>query len=237
MGLVLPQEVEVGLTSSTIKWYEDKGYEIRRIKKNGKTSVPHGSKILVNVLDLQQGSHVVIKVECECCNKIFDVQYKRYNTNREKSNRTYCKECALEEIQRENKHEITGVYKWSHREYALEQLDNFIKENGTLKGMTVDNKEGMRIRASLNNNGYDIRELCKELGYDYLKLNGKYYEDGYLDNYDNFKYEVEKFIEDYGNFPTLKNFKYDLHIPISIISKYGNTKDLQKQIMGDKNNL
>jgi hypothetical protein len=83
----------------------------------------------------------------------------------------------------------------------------------------------------------NIQELCEELGYDYLELNGQYYENGYLDNYENFKFEVEKFIEDYGNFPTLKNFKYDLHIPVSVISKYGSIKDLQKKIMGDKNNL
>ena len=237
MGLILPQEVEIGLTSSTIKWYEDKGYEIKRIRKNGNTSVPHGSKIRVNVIDLQHGSNVTVKAECECCHKVFDIVYKRYNINRKKSNRTYCKECSLGEIQQENKHETTGIYKWGHKEYALEQLDHFIKDNKTLQGMTVKNKEGVRIRTSLNNNGYNMRELCEELGYDYLELTNQYYEDGYLNNYDNFKFEVNKFIEDYGNFPTLKNFKYDLHIPVSIISKYGNVKDLQKKIMGDQNNL
>jgi len=237
MGLILPQMVETALTSVTINWYESKGYKIPRIKNGSKLSVPHGTKISVNVLDLQLGSHTIVKVQCDCCNKPFNIVYKAYNTNIEKSNRTFCKECSLDEIQKENRHDITGIYKWGRREYALEQLDNFIKSNETLKGMTVNNTEGNRIRTSLRNNGYNIKELCEDLGYDYLNLNKQFYDDEYLNNFDNIKLEVNKFIEIYGYFPTTKNFIYDLHIPTSIITKYGNMNDLQKEIMGDKNNL
>lgn len=239
MGLILPQEIEVTLCSANILWYEEKGYDIPRRydKTRNRTTVPRGTKIFVNVLDLQCGSHVRVKIECDYCNTPYDTEYRVYLRNRERSNRTYCQKCALKHVQKETKHRVVKNHKWASREYALEQLDSFIKVNGTLKGMTVNNTEGARIRSGFRNNGYDIRELCEELGYDYLELCGKYYDDGYLDDYENFKHEVNKFIDHYGCFPTLKNFKYDLHIPINVVAKYGGVKNIQKDVMCDNNNL
>ena len=46
-------------------------------------------------------------------------------------------------------------------------LDNFIKKNGTLKGWTVNNQEGASIAARIREHGYDLEELCTELGYNY----------------------------------------------------------------------
>jgi hypothetical protein len=237
MGLILPQEVEVGLSSVNISWYEGKGYSIPRVYKNGKFSVSHGTKITVNVLDLQLGSHIIVKAKCDCCNEIFNVKYKAYNINRKKSNRTYCKGCSLKDIQKENKHEVTGIYKWSDRKYALEQLNAFIKKNGTLKGFTVNNKEGSRINASLKNNGYNIEELCAELGYNYLNLKGLYYPVGYLDDFNNFKNIINEFINTNNYFPSVTNLKHDLHIPESIYRKHGTMNELKKLIIGDKSNL
>jgi len=65
--LVLPQMVEVGLTNN-VKYYEDLGYEIpRRLNNQNRFSVPKGTKIMINVLDLSNGSEIYVDVLCDYC--------------------------------------------------------------------------------------------------------------------------------------------------------------------------
>jgi hypothetical protein len=58
-------EIEVGYNP---KYYEEKGYKIPRGKnKYGKITVPKGVKIIVNVNDLSENSHIEIKYMCDYC--------------------------------------------------------------------------------------------------------------------------------------------------------------------------
>jgi len=94
MGLIT-KEVEVGLKPQTIKYYEDLGYQIPRIKNSsGKLVVPAGSKILVKVEDLTKGSHAKVDIECDGCGiNIKNVTWKRY-LNSLHANNFYCSKCA-----------------------------------------------------------------------------------------------------------------------------------------------
>lgn len=237
MSLILPQEVEIMLRGGTITKYEKLGYNIpRTIDKNGKLKVKINQKIKVHILDLSDDSDIIVKAFCDCCHNMIDIKY----TNAIKSisvikfGKILCEECRKVEL---SKHKTSVPSVWSNKQYALEQLNNFIKNNGTLKGFTVNNKDGNRINVSLKNNDYNIEELCDELGYDYLELNGLYYPVGYLDNFDNFKLVVQEFINENSYFPTIKNLKFDLHIPESVYSKHGTISKIQKLIMGDNSNL
>lgn len=88
--LILPQEVEMTLCNSTIKYYEDKGYEIPRYKnKKGKMVVKEGTKILVNVIDLPNQCNKRIEVICDYCGKQY---YKAYNDH-SKNNNDCCNNC------------------------------------------------------------------------------------------------------------------------------------------------
>ena len=95
--MLITKEVEVGLKSQTIKWYEDKGYEIpRTIDKQGRNSVKKGTKIIVKVEDLTEGSGVEVDVMCdgENCGKILTIRWGVYNKHIHQDGKYYCIKCT-----------------------------------------------------------------------------------------------------------------------------------------------
>ena len=69
MGLILPQKVKVKWTGNIRKHYEDKGY----------TYTNHLDEFDVDVLDLTNGSMVLVKVKCDYCDDtITEMPYKQY---------------------------------------------------------------------------------------------------------------------------------------------------------------
>ena len=69
MGLILPQTVKVKWTGNIRKHYEDKGY----------TYTNHLDEFDVDVLDLTNGSMVLVKVKCDYCDDtITEMPYKQY---------------------------------------------------------------------------------------------------------------------------------------------------------------
>jgi ribosomal protein S27E len=97
MGL-LTKEVEVGLCSQMIKYYEDKGYEIPRRKANyGDITTPKGTKIKVKVEDLLDGSNSAkVDVQCDECGKVLiGIAYNSYKKYVHEDNKYYCQKCAI----------------------------------------------------------------------------------------------------------------------------------------------
>lgn len=92
MGLIT-KEVEVVLNNSNIKYLESKSYIIpREIDSRGRLRVPNGSKILVKVEDLSDGSHSLVKIEYDCCKKIRDIEYRTYKKWNH-DGKIYCTHC------------------------------------------------------------------------------------------------------------------------------------------------
>ena len=76
MGL-LTETVEIKINNRTYKHFEDLGYEIPR-HYNGKKKkwlITTGATITVKVSDLYKGSGVKVECECDCCHKIYTIQY------------------------------------------------------------------------------------------------------------------------------------------------------------------
>ena len=101
MGLIT-KEVEVLLHGNNIKWFENKGYKIPRREKKyiykGKRtskiySVPRGTKIIVKVDDLQNGSHAEVNCECDECSKQLKMKWKTYYQSNH-NGKIYCINCA-----------------------------------------------------------------------------------------------------------------------------------------------
>ena len=66
------KEIEVILSGSNIRHYEDLNYEIPRIKDDHyRLIVPKGTKIIVKVKDLPKGSNIMVDVKCDYCGKQF----------------------------------------------------------------------------------------------------------------------------------------------------------------------
>lgn len=93
MGL-LTKEVEVTLCGANIKYFENLGYKIPRIKdKYSRLVVPRGTKIKVLIADLLVHSNVYVDVDCDCCGKQYKLQYDVYNSHNH-DGKTYCVNCA-----------------------------------------------------------------------------------------------------------------------------------------------
>lgn len=83
--MLLTDEVEIGLRGRNIKWFEEKGYEIPRVKnKYGKLIVDRDAKITIKVDDLTPNSEVIIKAICDYCKKpMLPMPWKEYRKRKE----------------------------------------------------------------------------------------------------------------------------------------------------------
>lgn len=93
--MLLTKEVEVGLNSQNIEYYENLGYIIPRYynEKSKKYAVKRGTTILVKIEDLPISSNVMVDLTCDCCQKDLKWSYNDYN-RRNHDRKTYCKKCA-----------------------------------------------------------------------------------------------------------------------------------------------
>lgn len=229
MGLILPQVCEITICPTNRKYYEDLDYFIPTETVNGKKRVKKGTKITVHILDLMKGSHTMVKVQCDECGKIYEMPYKDYLKKYcvLKIGKLFCFDCINPAM---SKYGIATQKIWADKSYVLKRLDNFIKKNGILKGWTVNNQEGASIAARIREHGYDLEELCTELGYNYYELRDIYYPEGFLYNYDNFKSILQKFIDENGYFPSQNQMRYDLHIPESIPLRFGGSEQIMRDM-------
>jgi len=96
VGLIT-KEVLIGLGGSNIKWFEEKGYEIPRVKDNFyRLVVPRDTKILVNVDDLPNNSTAIyVNVECDDCGKSLEnILWQAYKRSVKENGKYYCIKCA-----------------------------------------------------------------------------------------------------------------------------------------------
>lgn len=104
MGLI-NEYIEVELSSSNMKHYLMKGYDIPKVKsKNGKYVTPRGTKIMVLSNDLMRGSSEKVKIQCDHCKKIYKRHYYEYSYYNH-DGLCYCNKCSSTVLQSgENNH-------------------------------------------------------------------------------------------------------------------------------------
>ncbi len=97
MGL-MTEWVEMEVNPANVVHYENLGYEIIRIKnKWRKTTIARGTKILVSVKHLTNGSHALIDCRCDgiCNGKILEnIQWCNYLSTVDENGNTYCFDCS-----------------------------------------------------------------------------------------------------------------------------------------------
>lgn len=100
--MLLTKEVEVKIRNNDIKYYENLGYEIPKKKASESYYKRHKQElmydlskpIIVKVEDLTKGSHAVVQVLCDYCNKtIVDIPYYKYIYELECVDKIACKNC------------------------------------------------------------------------------------------------------------------------------------------------
>ena len=94
MGL-LTKEIEVGICSKNINYYEKLGYEIPRYyNKNSCTwRVKRNTKITVKIKDVPLKSQINVELNCDCCGKHYLSLYSNY-TKHNHDGKTYCADCS-----------------------------------------------------------------------------------------------------------------------------------------------
>lgn len=122
MGLVLPQEVEITLNSTTMKYYESKGYSIPKINKTAKRKdgsiycyknqyiTPKDSTIKVKVEDLPIQSNIKVDVKCDFCGKQHKILYCNY-TKCNHDGKYFCRSCAMQELNSRENHPLWNFNK------------------------------------------------------------------------------------------------------------------------------
>ena len=90
---LLTKEVEVGLNGKNLQHYIDLGYEIPRYtNKKGELRYKVGTKIIVKVEDLTDGSHVKLNYACDGCDSILKIRKQEYIA-RNHNEKYYCQKC------------------------------------------------------------------------------------------------------------------------------------------------
>lgn len=174
MGLI-SEEIEVLLQSQMITYYENLGYEIPRVKKNYKWSVPQGTTLKVKVSDLKESSNNYVDAKCDCCGKFNSLMYCKYRKNIKSNNGLYL--CSTDTEHRDFRNGLTV-------EYIMESIKDFYNKNNRFpKYNEYTKKNGFSFSYSMmmdrlkRNNISLNEELAKIDCFKLSKSNIDYYDD------------------------------------------------------------
>lgn len=100
--MLISKEVEVKISGTNIKHYQELGYEIpKHLNKNNKMVTTMYSKITVGVEDIPRGSHTKIQVKCDYCGDIFTKSYQKYILQQDNSivKKDCCAKCKQQKTE------------------------------------------------------------------------------------------------------------------------------------------
>ena len=156
---VITKEVEIRLTPSTYKHYEELGYKIPTKKATEKQQKRHKKEymydfetpILVKTEDLTNGCHAIVEVLCDMCQEeIISVSYEVYNRVVKKTGNYVCRDCSYEKTRQTNQ-KIYGTKFPSQ----LEEIKEKIKETNL-------ERYGVEYYAKTKECCEKIRQTCIE---------------------------------------------------------------------------
>lgn len=151
---LITKEVEVGLNGRTIKHYEKLGYKIPKyIDKRNRIKIKRGTKILVKIEDLQEGSNIKVRVKCDnlsCCEE-YELNYQQY-LNQTHDGKIYCKKCANTILHSGENHPRWKTDK-TQEEREKDRKSNSKYTDFVKKVMTRDNHTCKCCNKKLNHNG------------------------------------------------------------------------------------
>jgi hypothetical protein len=102
---ILEKEILVGISGRNVKHYEDKGYEISRgMDKRGKLRIHRGTKILVKIEDLLEGSKISLTKICDDCKKhSVNIKFTDIINQRNKGDgKDRCRKCTGKRVNQTN---------------------------------------------------------------------------------------------------------------------------------------
>lgn len=231
--MLITKEVEMNITHRNIKYYLEKGY-----------NCIIGEKISINIEDLNPNSHYQVEVQCNHCKTIKNMQYEVYlrNINNTEINEYYCVHCKsfkrerIAQIKQNQKLLKRGDdYYWFFEENRIFELQKYIDKYGNIHN--VDINDSKLYNAIIEYDGSSVLLAEKAgLNLDSIMTNKPY---GYYDDLDNLVFEIQKFIDHYGRFPTQNEMSNELKFYHYHIYKHFDNIDQLKIYMeyNDNNDL
>ncbi len=208
--MVIDKTVNVKVDARTYEYYCKRGYDIKHtFYGNGNIRIKRDCIINVKIEDLKSTSRVKVNVKCDKCGAMYPREYCWHvkigydlcsvcQKKKMKETIDYKLESGIyENFENDNKY-FTGSYN-----ETVKYIDNYIKENNSLKNIAKSNPTA---HARMKHFGINLRELVEELGYCWWELDDKFYQ---LDYYtkENLIKEVKSLQEYLGCFPSHKELK------------------------------
>lgn len=140
MGILLPQMVDVTITSGNVNHLLAKGYTIPthrskwKYKKDGYVSYNLGDTISVSVNHLQPNSHVKIKFICDRCGISFERELASH-ARKSKDGRSFCAKCCMvgdaTSLYKENITDEERILKRNYYEYKHFRESVYVRDKYT----------------------------------------------------------------------------------------------------------
>lgn len=157
----------MGLLSDSIYVFIKTNAAYKKYKKMG-YNAKIGESVLINLSDIPKGCRDKVKVQCDICGKIFEMQYRSYNVNKNYPN-VICLKCSYNE-KVETYKERYGVENPMQLEENKEKARNTMiakyGESSPMKVQSIKEKyentclEKYGTRYAIEN--FDIREKAKK---------------------------------------------------------------------------
>lgn len=211
------------------RYYESKGYKFTKINE----------LFEVKVEDLMDRSNAKIIILCDYCGEKITRTYNRHMEmkSNQLSNKDSCVKCIGLKIKDEmiEKQKLgllkpDDKYYWEFKENRIKELQKYINTHGTVE-LIHNNKFGKTIYLSImRHDKLSLREFIEND----LKINWEYVSSFDVKSpckeLDVIKIEIDKFISDFGYFPTLNDFKYTLNISQRIVDHHGGIFELKRKM-------
>jgi len=116
--MIINKDYEIKISKKNSKWLKEKGYEFEQ-----------GETIIIQSVDLPEGSHKKVQVECDVCGKNKEIMFQKYIKNIKNGGFYACSsKCAQDKVKNTTKEKYgsdyymqTDAYKKSVKETSLEK--------------------------------------------------------------------------------------------------------------------
>ena len=151
--MILSEKVEITLNSANFEHFHSLGY----------TNLKNGNKLIVPIKHLNKGSHSIIKVKCDICNKEKNIEYRFYLSCFNRQNFYTCSsKCG------KIKSTKTCIEKYGKNYYSQTEECKIKVKNTCLKKYNVDNvskdenKKDKRKKTMIKKHGVEYYVLSKD---------------------------------------------------------------------------
>lgn len=159
--MLITKEIETLLHGRNIKHYESLGYIIPR-KDDG--YIPKGTKIKVKTTDLQENSNMLVEVQCDNCNKKYELKYQKYSKYVHNDGIYYCNSCASTIFNSGENHPLYGKKRplTTRNKISEGRKGKYTKENNPNWNPNITQEERELNRKTLENLEWKKKVIARD---------------------------------------------------------------------------